>query len=100
MKYINTSGILDNVISQKINNTEVTNDMNYTTITSDKSKHTALLLCAFGGIMGLHDFYLGRFGSGILKLFTGNFFCFGWIIDLFKIAAGGYQDNAKAYLRR
>ncbi len=74
--------------------------MNCTTITSDKSKKTALILCAVGGIFGLHDFYLGKFGKGILKAFTGNYFCFGWFIDLIKIASGGYQDNAKAYLRR
>ena len=74
--------------------------MNYTTITSDKSKKTALILCALGGTMGIHDFYLGRFGSGLLKMFTVNYLGFGWIADLIKIASGGYQDNAKAYLRR
>ena len=31
--------------------------MNYTTITSDKSKKTALLCCIFGGIFGIHQFY-------------------------------------------
>ena len=72
---------------------------NYTTMTSDKSKKTALILC-FIGIGGLHDFYLGNYGKGILKLFTVNWFWVGTILDLIKIASGGYRDNAGAPLRQ
>ncbi|MDR1101657.1 MAG: TM2 domain-containing protein, partial [Clostridiales bacterium] len=46
---------------------------NYVTQTSDKSKKTALLLCVLGGIVclhGLHLFYVGRIGKGILYLCT------------------------------
>ena len=74
--------------------------MNYTTITSDKSRKVALILCVLGGAFGLHDFYLGKFGKGLIKMFTGNYFGFGWFVDLIKIASGGYQDNAKSYLRK
>ena len=74
--------------------------MGYTTFTSDKSKKTALIICAIGGIIGLHDFYLGRIGSGIVKLITCNYFSIGWIVDLIKISTGGYRDNAGAPLRR
>ena len=74
--------------------------MGYTTFTSDKSKKTALIICAIGGIWGIHDFYLGRIGSGIVKLFTCNCFSIGWIVDLIKISTGGYRDNAGAPLRR
>lgn len=31
---------------------------NYTTITSDKSKTTALILCIFLGGAGIHQFYV------------------------------------------
>lgn len=76
--------------------------MNYTTITSDKSKKTALILCAMGllGIGGLHDFYLGKIGNGLIKIITINWFMIGTILDLIKIALGGYRDNAGAPLRK
>lgn len=74
--------------------------MNYTTITSDKSKKTALILCACGGMFGLHDFYLGNIGKGIIKLFTCNYIMLGWIKDLIQIATGSYRDNANAPLRK
>ena len=75
---------------------------NYTTITSDKSKKTAMILCAIGflGLGGLHDFYLGKFGQGIIKLFTINWMLIGTIVDLIKIASGGYKDNSGQPLRQ
>lgn len=75
---------------------------NYTTITSDKSKGTALGLCCLGfiGLGGIHDFYLGKYGIGIIKFCTVNFFMIGTILDLINIASGGYKDNAGAPLRQ
>lgn len=75
---------------------------NYTTITSDKNKKTAALLCCLGflGIGGIHDFYLGKIGTGIIKLITVNWFLIGTIIDLIKITSGSYTDNANAPLRQ
>ena len=73
---------------------------NYTTITSDKNKTTALLLCIFGGVFGLHRFYVGKIGSGFVYLFTGGGLIFGWLIDIVTIATGGFRDNAGAPLRK
>ncbi len=75
---------------------------NYTTVTSDKSKGTALGLCCLGfvGIGGIHDFYLGSYGKGIIKLCTLNFVFIGTILDLIKIASGGYRDNSGQCLRQ
>lgn len=73
---------------------------NYTTLTSDKSKKTALILCAVGGIFGLHYFYVGKIGKGFLYLFTAGLFVFGWIADLIKISTGGFKDNSGAPLRQ
>ena len=73
---------------------------NYTTITSDRSKKTALWCCILGGLFGVHQFYVGKFGKGFLYLFTGGLFCIGWIIDIIKIASGNFLDNAGAPLRQ
>ena len=73
---------------------------NYTTITSDKDKKTALLLCIFGGFLGLHYFYVGRIGKGLLYMFTVGLFMFGWIFDIITVATGGFKDNSGQPLRQ
>lgn len=75
---------------------------NYVTSTSDKSKKTALILCCLGyiGIGGLHYFYVGRYGKGLLHLCTFGLCYFGTIADTIKIASGGFKDNADAPLRQ
>lgn len=72
---------------------------NYVTQTSDKKKTTALLLCIFLGFFGVHLFYVGRIGKGILYLLTGGLFAVGWIIDIISIATGSFRDNVGAPLR-
>lgn len=72
---------------------------NYTTQTSDKKKMVALLLCIFLGMIGVHHFYVGRIGMGILYIFTGGLFGIGWLIDIIKIATGSFKDNVGAPLR-
>lgn len=74
----------------------------YTTAASDKEKKTAMILCAVGilGIGGLHDFYVGKIGSGIIKFITCNWFVIGTIIDLLTIANGTYKDGNGQPLKR
>ncbi|GMO28751.1 MAG: hypothetical protein Ta2B_09670 [Termitinemataceae bacterium] len=73
---------------------------NYTTQTSDKSKKVAVLLCIFGGFLGLHYFYVGRIVKGLIYLFTVGLFCFGWFIDIINVLLGGLKDNVGAPLRQ
>ena len=61
-------------------------------VTSPKSKNTALLLCFFLGIFGIHQFYVGKTGKGILYLLTGGLFGIGWLIDIFTIADNKFKD--------
>ncbi len=72
----------------------------YVTVTSDKSKTVALLLCIFLGTLGIHYFYVGRVVRGLIALFTANWFGIGWVIDIFVIATGGFRDNAGICLRQ
>jgi len=72
---------------------------NYGTITSDKSKKTALIVCLIFGLIGFHYFYVGRIKTGLIRLITLNFIGIGWLIDLVTIALGGFKDNVGAPLR-
>ena len=54
----------------------------------------ALLLSAGGffGVFGLHRFYVGKIGTGILWFFTGGLFLVGQIIDVIMIMTGNFKD--------
>lgn len=52
-----------------------------------KSKGIAYLLWFFLGTFGIHKFYLGKTGVGILYFFTGGLFLIGWIYDLFTLGS-------------
>ena len=56
-----------------------------------KSKTVAYVLWFFLGGLSAHRFYLGKYGSAILYLLTGQLFGIGWIIDLFL--TGGMVDK-------
>ncbi len=57
-----------------------------------KSQLVALLLCFFLGGLGLHRFYVGKFGSGILMLLTCGL-CGIWVlIDFILILCGNFKD--------
>lgn len=71
----------------------------FVTVTSHKSKMTALLLCIFGGVVGAHYFYVGRFARGFIALCTLNFCLLGWIHDLKAISRGRFKDQYGEYLK-
>ena len=73
---------------------------NYVTITSDKKRRTAYLLCLFGGVFGLHQFYVGRSFVGFLYLISAGCFMKCWWWDLRKIRKGRFKDNVGEYLRQ
>lgn len=74
---------------------------NYVVIKSDKNKKTTMILCCLGfiGLGGLHDFYLGNFGKGLIKLCTINWFLIGSVIDIIKISMGQYKDGCGAPIK-
>ena len=60
---------------------------------SPKSKLIALCLCFFLSGLGVHRFYVGKIGTGILYLLTGGLFFIGIIIDLVNILSNKFKDQ-------
>ena len=60
---------------------------------SKKSRLAALLLCFFLGGLGIHRFYVGKIGTGIIWLFTFGLLGIGAFIDLIIIAVGTFKDK-------
>ena len=60
---------------------------------SNKNKITVLLLCIFLGGLGVHRFYVGKIGTGIVWLLTGGVFGIGWLVDIIMIAVDKFKDK-------
>jgi TM2 domain-containing membrane protein YozV len=60
---------------------------------SSKSKVVAAVLSFFLGYLGVHRFYVGKIGTGILWLFTGGCFGIGNLIDFIMILVGKFTDK-------
>lgn len=59
---------------------------------SEKKRLPALLLCFFFGCIGVHRFYVGKVGTGILFILTLGIFGIGVIVDLIAIISGVFRD--------
>jgi len=57
-----------------------------------KSRLLTLLLAIFFGYLGIHRFYVGKVGTGLIYLFTGGIFLFGWWLDVILIIVGAFRD--------
>ena len=62
---------------------------------SAKSRTVTLLLCLFLGFFGIHRFYVGKTGSGVLYLCTGGIVGIGVLFDLIMILIGNFTDGQK-----
>lgn len=65
---------------------------------SNKSALTALLLCLFLGPFGIHRFYVGKIGTGILMLLTVGGLGIWSLVDLIRIACSDFTDSDGNYL--
>ena len=60
---------------------------------SPKSSKVAQLLCDFLGMLGIHRFYVGKMGTGVIWLLTLGCFLIGWIVDAISISKGTFTDQ-------
>ena len=66
---------------------------------SPANREVALLLAILplmiGGIGGIHRFYTGRIGSGLVQLFTGGGFLIWTIIDVVHLCQNRFRDASE-----
>ncbi|MDH6462784.1 TM2 domain-containing membrane protein YozV [Micromonospora sp. A200] len=60
---------------------------------TQKSWVVALLLCFFVGVLGVHRFYVGKVGTGILQLVTLGGLGIWTFIDFILILVGSFKDK-------
>ena len=68
-----------------INNNNTNNAQSVHVGGRERNKWVAFVLCLCFGIFGVHRFYEGKVGSGLLWFFTWGLFGIGWLIDLIII---------------
>jgi len=69
------------------------NMINPTQAVSPKSQGILIILWILGGYFGLHYFYAGRIGMGLLYFFTVGLFGLGWLVDICAILGGTFRDE-------
>lgn len=66
---------------------------------SKRSRGVALGLCAFGGIFGLHRFYVDKPKTAIAMILTFGGMGIWYLYDLVLIAAGEFRDSKELPVR-
>ena len=61
---------------------------------SEKGFVPTLLLALFLGGLGIHRFFVGKIGTGILQLLTLGGLGIWALIDVIMIAVGAFKDKA------
>ena len=85
--------IVVNVVNTNTNSSTNVNGRNAYDTYPCKSRWMEFFLCVFLGYLGVHRFYVGKVGSGLIYLFTGGFFGLGWVLDALRLLFGTFRDR-------
>ena len=66
---------------------------------SSKKYAATLTLAVLLGFWGIHRFYVGKVGTGILFLFTFGLFGIGWFIDIFTVLFRNFTDKTGSFVK-
>ena len=58
-----------------------------------------ILLCFFFGVFGVHRFYVGKVGTGILQLLTLGGFGIWTLVDFIMIVVGSFTDKQGKFVK-
>lgn len=64
----------------------------FTGSVSKYSRGLAMIFVVLLGWIGVHRFYVGKVGTGVLWLLTGGCLGIGVLVDLIMIACGSFTD--------
>jgi TM2 domain-containing membrane protein YozV len=67
---------------------------------SPKLRLAAALFCGFFGYLGIHRFYVGKIGTGILMILTAGGLGIWVVIDFIFIVLGKFHDKEGRVVRR
>lgn len=88
------------IFSKKSNTIKKKSERKASTRGSGKNQIVALILCILLGLLGIHRFYLGYTGLGVLYILTLGLFGIGWLIDLILlIIPNGLTPKGKTNYR-
>ena len=67
---------------------------------SEKGFIPTILLCFFLGVLGIHRFYVGKIGTGILQLITLGGLGIWALVDFIMIVVGKFTDGNGLLIKR
>lgn len=95
-KYCVECGAIINAMAEICPACGVRQPMYYTQQSNNQNRDerwlACLLLCIFLGPFGVHRFYVGKIGTGIIQLLTFGGCGIWYIIDLVMIVIGNFRD--------
>ncbi|MBP3253390.1 MAG: TM2 domain-containing protein [Bacteroidales bacterium] len=81
------------------NNNPFGNNQRSNVLDINKEWIITLLLCIFLGELGVHRFYNGRIGTGLLMLITLGGLGIWYLIDIIFVVMGRFKDKTGKYIQ-